>query len=100
MSDLLKQLDYIVVVGESESSFETVNLIENVEHDVVMLDVATPCMGGIETIESVLIRNSEERIIYRTAFEYPDILRAALASGARGFITEDTPIREIDAVIK
>lgn len=55
---------------------------------------------AFETIEFAFSPNPEERIIYRTAFEYPDILRAALASGARGFITEDTPIREIEAVIK
>lgn len=42
-------------------------------------------MSGIETVTSALTHNPDERIIMLTAFERPDMLRAALTAGAKDF---------------
>lgn len=100
MSILLNSLDYITIVGKAGNGLEVMNLIENTNHDVVLLDVAMPGMSGIETVTSALTRNPDERIIMLTAFERPDMLRAALTAGAKGFLTKETEFREIGEAIK
>lgn len=100
MSILLNSLDYITIVGKAGNGLEVMNLIENTNHDVVLLDVAMPGMSGIETVTSALTHNPDERIIMLTAFERPDMLRAALTAGAKGFLTKETEFREIGEAIK
>lgn len=100
MSLLLNSLGYIEIVGKASSSLEVMTLIENTDHDVVLLDAAMPEISGIETVLSALRYNSDERIIMLTAFEYPEMLRAALAAGAKGFLTKETEFREIGEAIK
>ena len=99
-ASLLNQLDYIEIVGKAGNGFEAMDLIEKVAHDVVLLDVTMPGMGGIETVKAALARNPGERIIMLTAFERPDTLRLALAAGAKGFLTKETEFREIGAAIQ
>lgn len=97
---LLNRLDYIKIVGTAGNGFEAMDLIENVAHDVVLLDVTMPDMGGIETVKAALARNPGERIIMLTAFERPDTLRLALAAGAKGFLTKETEFREVGTAIR
>ncbi|EEJ54037.1 Transcriptional regulatory protein devR (dosR) [Mobiluncus mulieris] len=100
MTDLLNRLKNIEIVGQASDGDEAMRLIETIDHDVVLLDVTMPSMGGIEVTKSALELNPDEKILMLTAFERPDMLRQSLAAGARGFLTKETDFREIGAAIQ
>lgn len=51
MADLLNRLKNIEIVGQASDGDEAMRLIETIDHDVVLLDVTMPSMGGYRGYE-------------------------------------------------
>jgi DNA-binding NarL/FixJ family response regulator len=87
---VLGQVDYINVIGEASDGTEFMKLLETVQPEIVLMDIAMPRMNGIEATRASLKLNPELKIIALTMFDderyYYDILNA----GAKGFVLKDS----------
>jgi DNA-binding NarL/FixJ family response regulator len=79
------------VVGEAADGQQAIDLVRTLQPDVLLLDVAMPRMGGIETMSG--LSGTSTRIVLLTAgVDPPDLLRA-LQLGARGVVLKDSAPR-------
>jgi DNA-binding NarL/FixJ family response regulator len=94
---MLERSGRYVVVGEATSGEEALALCAAQVPDLALLDIRYGA-GGIDGLEAAR-RLGEEApevaIIILTMHETADYLRAAIAAGARGFITKDTSRDEL-----
>ncbi|URI08281.1 response regulator transcription factor [Aquincola tertiaricarbonis] len=67
--------------------------------DVVVTDLTMPGGGGLDLIRRVLRREPRARVLVFSMHDSPTLVRQALASGARGFLTKaSAPESLVDAV--
>lgn len=78
----------IRVVAEASCGEEAYALLERVDVDVLMLDLAMPGQGGFETLRKISIRYPKQRVLIFTMHENTSIARQAMHLGARGYLTK------------
>lgn len=87
---VLGQVDYINVIGEASDGLEFMELLETIQPEIVLMDIAMPRMSGIEATRASLKLHPGLKIIALTMFDderyYYDILNA----GAKGFVLKDS----------
>jgi DNA-binding NarL/FixJ family response regulator len=84
------------VVRHVEGDFEVVKTVSNgqalldevarLQPDVVVLDISMPVLNGIEAARRLKTRGSPVRIVFLTVQADPDYMRAALGTGALGYV--------------
>jgi DNA-binding NarL/FixJ family response regulator len=57
-----------------------------VEPDVIVLDISMPVVDGIEVARKLKATGSLAKIVFLTVHADPDYVRAALATGALGYV--------------
>jgi DNA-binding NarL/FixJ family response regulator len=101
------------VVQQLENDFEIIGLVGDGDAvlkmapemlpDVCVLDISMPILNGIEAAQKLKARGSTSRIIFLTLHEDPDFLKAALDTGALGYVLKSRLacdlVPAIDAVI-
>lgn len=54
--------------------------------DVLLMDISMPVMNGIEAAESLIRMHTKTKIIFLTVHDDLDFVKAALATGASGYV--------------
>jgi two-component system invasion response regulator UvrY len=78
----------IEVVGEVESGEEACRRYDEVRPDVVVMDLAMPGMGGIETTTRILARDPKAKILALSAHDDISHPRRMLQAGALGYLSK------------
>ena len=88
------------VVGEAGTGEETVNIVESVKPDLLLLDPAMPRLSGLEALGELQCRNAGMRaILLASAIEKPQLL-TAVQLGVRGLILKDSTTEVLfDAIV-
>src|SRR4030095_7484924 len=63
--------------------------------DIVVLDISMPVLNGIEAARRLRAAGSPARIILLTMHADPDFVRAALATGARGYVVKSRLVSDL-----
>jgi DNA-binding NarL/FixJ family response regulator len=84
------------VVRHLEPHFDVIRTVDNgqalleeavrLEPDLIVLDISMPVLNGIETAKRLRAMGSPARIVFLTVQADPDYVRAALGSGALGYV--------------
>jgi len=74
------------VAGTASRGDELMNLMETVEADAVLLDLAMPGLDGYECLEQLRERHPNTRVIVVSATDDQENIRRALDSGAVCFV--------------
>jgi DNA-binding NarL/FixJ family response regulator len=90
---------------ESESTFEVVGAVDNgrdavrsadaLKPDLVLMDLAMPQMDGMSAIRELKQRGTTARILVLTMHKTEEHIRAALQSGASGYLLKDASRAEL-----
>jgi len=89
----------IEVVGEAGDGNETVELVERLQPDVVLMDIRMPGIDGLEATRRIVARGIATRVLVLTTFDVDDYVYEAMKAGASGFLLKTTPPRQLaDAV--
>jgi len=68
--------------------------------DVILMDISLPDMNGIEVAERLIQMRTKARIVFLTVHEDPDFLKAALATGAAGYVAKSHLATDLVAAIE
>ncbi|HEX3642410.1 MAG TPA: response regulator transcription factor [Ktedonobacteraceae bacterium] len=90
------------VIAECANGEETLQIVETLQPDLILLDLEMPILDGVETIRR--LRNlrllQDPRIIVFTAFDDDDRIIHAIQAGANGYVLKDAPREEIFKAIR
>jgi DNA-binding NarL/FixJ family response regulator len=97
--DLLKAAVGIVVVGEAGSGMETLEKIESLNPDIVLLDMELPDMNGVEVLKKIVETPSPVRVLGLSSYDDREYISQLLALGAAGYMIKDeVPEAIVEAV--
>lgn len=102
LRSLLEHHPQFEVVGEAANSKETMEKIESIHPDIVLLDIRLPGISGIEVCEEISQKYPDVRVIILTSYAEDEMLFSAIRAGASGYVLKqiggDDLIRAIEAV--
>jgi two-component system, NarL family, response regulator LiaR len=97
---LLADEKELEVVGQAGDGEEIITLSKNLKPDVAIVDVAMPKLSGIEATKRIKETSPNTAVLIVSAFNYQTYILASLRAGAAGYLTKDTPIRELVTAVR
>ncbi len=92
------------VIAEASDGSEAVQKAEELQPDLIVMDVGLPNLSGIEAAQQIRQRSPNSEIIFLSQNSDLDVVRAALATGALGYVRKIDAGRELlpamDAVLR
>jgi two-component system, NarL family, invasion response regulator UvrY len=100
LRDIIEETEDIRVVGEAESSAETLKHVRAQRCDVVLLDISMPDRNGIDTLG--IIKKEHPAIAVLMLSTYPENQYAirALRAGASGYLTKQSAPAQLVSAIR
>ena len=97
---LYLQRDGIDVVGVAHTGRETIELVQVLKPDVVLLDIRMPDMDGLQALAAIKDSGSSTAVIILTGFVRIEYLTRAITLGASGFLSKDVEPERIPHAIR
>lgn len=97
---LIGQLEEVEVAGEAAGGDEALRLIEELQPDIVLLDIAAPGMSGLEVLTESAKRFPRVRVIVLTVHEAGEYALGALRAGAAGYLPKSAASNELKEAIE
>ena len=95
-----EELD-MTVVGETGSSMETLELVEQLQPEIVFLDINMPFLSGIDLAELLLKQNRNIKIIVLTGYQNFGYIQKCMKIGVSDYITKPISAEEVvDALLR
>jgi DNA-binding NarL/FixJ family response regulator len=88
------------IVDEAEDGIEAVEKADRLKPDVVVLDVSMPRMDGLEACRRIRKSVPKSEVLIVTQHDSPQMMRAALSAGARGYIVKCDAARDLLAALE
>ncbi|MFA1549178.1 response regulator transcription factor [Actinomadura chokoriensis] len=85
----------VEIVGECADGDEVMDAVTRCDPDVVLMDIRMKRMDGAEATRLLRARPGAPPVLVLTMFGDQDVVAAALAAGAAGFVLKDAPGEEI-----
>ncbi|MDX6251557.1 MAG: hypothetical protein QOF10_4917 [Kribbellaceae bacterium] len=97
----LSGLPDIEVVGEASDGLQAVEAAARLQPDVVLMDLAMPCLDGVDATRLVLTSDPAVRIVVWTSAPSGGAQElAALAAGAVAVVYKDSPVDTVIEAIR
>jgi DNA-binding NarL/FixJ family response regulator len=90
----------IAVVGEAADGQAALEQARLMRPDVVLLDIAMPGLGGLETVPLLHREVPDARIVILTQYEQPEYVRRFLNLGVSGYVLKKAAGAELIAAIR
>ena len=97
---LLSDVKGIKVVSEARSGEEAISAAKEFSPDIMLMDVRMPGMDGLEATRTITKRWPDIRILCVTACSSDPYPARLIKAGARGFITKEADISEMELAIQ
>ena len=95
MTRLLQGRPDIDLVATVADGAQALHALADHPVDVALLDADMPFLDGVTATIRIRAQHPQVTVIILTAFEHDDFLPRAMAAGAAGFLTKDTPIEDL-----
>jgi DNA-binding NarL/FixJ family response regulator len=99
----LEQIPDLQVIGEAFDGLEAVQKTQELKPDLILLDMGLPTLNGIEAANRIRQVAPDVAIIFLTQNRDKDVVRAALSTGARGYVVKSDAgselLRAVEAVL-
>lgn len=101
LAELLAAAGGLSVCATASDGQEAITRALEVRPDVILMDLKMPKVDGLTALKVILASWPEAKIVMNSAFGDRALMEAALAAGARRFMTKDVRPRVlIDAILE
>jgi serine phosphatase RsbU (regulator of sigma subunit)/DNA-binding NarL/FixJ family response regulator len=100
LAAFLLAFDDLELVGEASSGEEALHLCEQIQPDLVLMDLVMPGMGGAAATLAIRERHPQIQVIALTSFKEKELVQAALAAGAIGYLLKNVSTDELADAIR
>jgi DNA-binding NarL/FixJ family response regulator len=90
----------IRVVAVAQDGLEAVRKAAELPPDVVVMDVAMPALNGLEATRRIVERSSRTAVVMLSMHSSADMVRAAFAAGARGYLLKESAGDEVVKAVR
>lgn len=97
---LLDATEGIEVVGEAEDGHQTLEAVERLEPDLVLLDITMPGLGGLDVAARLAKDFPGIRVLMLTMHTHEEYVRQALRAGAAGYLVKDASSPELELAVR
>jgi DNA-binding NarL/FixJ family response regulator len=88
------------IVGTAMNGRAGIDAAATLQPDVIVLDVSMPGMNGLEVATSLREAGSTAALIFFTVHQEQDLVAAALASGALGYVTKQRLSTDLEHAVR
>ena len=100
LKQILSETSDMVVAGEAANSQEVLDKAFKDDSDVVLLDVAMPGRGGLDTLEELRRGRPQLPVLILSLYPEEQYAVRALRAGASGYLTKESAPEELVAAIQ
>jgi DNA-binding NarL/FixJ family response regulator len=97
---VLDSAEDVTVVGEALDGEEAVRLAAALAPDVVLMDLQMPGLHGVDATRAIVTGRPETAVLVLTMFEDDDMVFAAVAAGALGYLLKGADGADIVAAVR
>ena len=97
---LYLQRDGIDVLGVAKTGRQTIELVQALKPDVVLLDIRMPDMDGLQALSAIKDNGFKTAVIILTGFVRIEYMTRAITLGAAGFLSKDVDPERIPHAIR
>jgi len=93
--ELISQQQDMEVVGEADNGEETIQLVEQLKPDLVLMDIAMPKLNGIEATRRIKESHPSTSVLILTAYDNEEFIFALVEAGAVGYLLKNVRGQEL-----
>jgi len=96
---LLDDLPHTEVVAEADNGREALTLLETIQPDVILMDIAMPGLNGLETTGQITKHYPHIKVIVLSMHANEAYVLRALRVGASGYLLKDASFDELERAL-
>jgi DNA-binding NarL/FixJ family response regulator len=100
LREALGKASDVEVVGEAGTAAETLEMIERVKPDVLLLDITFPDRSGFDVLDELRKKETAPLVVVLTWHTEPGYATRAIAAGAHGYVNKSVEPAELIAAIE
>ena len=100
VAELLATVPDMEIVGTAGTADQAIAAVTASRPDVVLMDIHLPGANGVEATRSVLASAPSTAVLALTMIDDDDMVLAAVAAGARGYLLKDATADEVIAAVR
>lgn len=90
----------MAVLGEAVNGQQVLDLVHKTDYDLILLDIAMPGRGGIDTLKQLKIEKPEIPVLILSMYPEDQYAVRAIKAGASGYLTKESAPEELIGAIK
>lgn len=88
------------IVGEASDGLQTLEMVENLEPDMLVLDLMMPGMNGLEVARRIQMLDLPTRVIVLSMHKNEAYVMQALKAGVSGYVLKNSDMADIIQAIR
>lgn len=100
LKQIVAQSLEMAVLGEAVNGQEVLELVHKKEYDLILLDIAMPGRGGIDTLKQLRTEKPEIPVLILSMYPEDQYAVRAIKAGASGYLTKESAPEELIGAIK
>ena len=100
LKQIVGETSDMLVAGEASNGQQVFELVRKGDWDVVLLDIAMPGRGGMDTLKELKIEKPELPVLVLSMYPEEQYAVRALKAGAAGYLTKESAPEELISAIR
>lgn len=96
---IISSLPDYEVVGTADDGLETIQAVEKLNPDLILIDLSMPRLSGIEAIKTIKSEHPQLKVLVLTAYKDEQYILEAFRAGADGYMLKDESKQELVAAM-
>ncbi|MCX6151814.1 MAG: response regulator transcription factor [Ignavibacteriales bacterium] len=100
LAHIFDEVKGINIIGEAKNVQESIDLINQLKPDVVILDISMPGGSGIDVLKNIKNNNHSIKVIILTNYPYPQYKKICMDNGADYFLDKSNEFNKVVDIFK
>jgi DNA-binding NarL/FixJ family response regulator len=97
---LIEATGDIQIAGEATTGREAVLMARNLQHDVIVMDIAMPLLNGLQATRQILKDSPAAKVLILSAHSDPEYVEQVVKAGAMGYLVKQSSGNVLAAAIR